>query len=254
MAAQIEAATKTPIRLDALTIEPSVQPRVAGLVADHVAALMACQEELPPIVVARQRGRLIPCDGLHRIASAQNLGLEEILAVVIDVPDDFDLRDLSFELNASHGLAFTMADRRAEAARLLRRDPSRADREIGRRAGITQPTVARIRSDLERSGTIEQTETRVGRGGYTYAVHPRDGAEADSGEQAEGRRLALFLARLAVSLERLNDHPGWPDNEGTLEALLEAFEEEDAYEILASFGSFGGELVGLATAAGWEPE
>lgn len=51
---------------DPHVVRPAVQPRVAGLVADHVAALMACHGYLPPIVVARRDGRLIPIDGLHQ--------------------------------------------------------------------------------------------------------------------------------------------------------------------------------------------
>lgn len=170
---------------------------------------------------------------------------------VVESPPDGDLRSLSFELNRQHGRALTLADRREEAGRLLRRHPDSSDREIGRQCGLAQPTVAKIRAALEAGAQIEQTTTRVGRGGYQYDVQPR---ESDSGPEAERRRLAAYLARLATTLERSNDYPAWTDAEAAAEAFVEFYDDEEVLEIIEMLGRNASDVVNVATYLGWEPE
>jgi hypothetical protein len=251
--AQIEAGVTIAVTLAEVTIDPSIQPRISGLNRDHVEALMSWQDELPPVLLARREGRLVLVDGFHRFARSQNLGEEEILAVVVDLPPDTDLRELAFELNRKHGLPLTLADCRAEAARQLRRTPEISDREVGRRCGLTQPTVAKVRRALEAGAEIEPTEIRVGRGGYRYSTQPREGRTAEAGEEAEHRRLGVSLCRLSVSLDRLGDLPAWTSPENAAACLAETYEEDDARGIVDSLGRGSVELLAVAKAGGFDP-
>jgi hypothetical protein len=218
------------LKLNDIVIDPALQPRVDGIDPAHVAVLQAVPESWLPIAGVVRDGRFVLLDGFHRYAAAQNLGLAEILAEVLSMPEDGDLRGRAFALNAGHGRQLTLPDRRAETGRQLRLHPERSDREIGRRCGLAQPTVAAIRAELERTAQIEQTPTRVGRGGYTYAVganpkqRPR-GELPDAGlgeivgdavgwlftsdERRDQRRIAQYLLRLAVSLEDQEELTSW---------------------------------------------
>ena len=243
---QIETNSRIAVKHAAITIDPSIQPRTAGVDRDHVEALLACEDELPPVVLARRDGSLVLFDGFHRFARSQNLGEDEILAVIVEVPADADLRELAFELNRKHGLRLTLADRREEAAHMLRKAPETSDREIGRHCGLTQPTVAKVRRALEAGAEIEPAGTRVGRGGYTYSTPSQSGGAAEAGEQAERRRLGVFLCRLSASMDRLWDHPAWKSPEEGAVCLVETYEEDDALEIIDSLGRGAGALLELA--------
>jgi ParB-like chromosome segregation protein Spo0J len=196
------------IELEKIVSDPALQPRTGGIDGGHVASLMESVQDWPPIAVVQVGGRTVLLDGFHRLAAAQNLGRTLIDATLVDSPADGDLRALAFVLNATHGRPLSLTDRRAEAARLLRRVAETSDREIGRQCGLSQPTVAKIRAELEAGAQIEQTEVRVGRGGYQYAVGSREGDEVLD-EQRERRRLAKFIARLAKTLNQSDDYPAW---------------------------------------------
>ena len=252
--AQFEAGVTMAVKVADVTIDPSIQPRISGLNRDHVEALMSWQDELPPVLLARREGRLVLVDGFHRFARSQNLGEEEILAVVVDLPSDTDLRELAFELNRKHGLPLTPADRRGEAARQLRRRPEISDREVGRRCGIAQPTVAKVRRSLEAGAEIEPTEIRIGRGGYRYSTQPREGRTAEAGEEAEHKRLGVSLYRLSVSMDRLWDLPAWTSPADAAVCLVESYEEDDARGIVDSLGRGSVGVLAVAKACGFDPE
>lgn len=216
--------------LDRITIDPALQPRVDGLDPDHVRALEAAYETWLPLIVVPLGGQHVLVDGFHRYAAAQNLGLDAAPVEIRDMPEDGDLKGLAFSLNAAHGRPLSLTDRRQEATRLLQLHPDWADREIGRRCGLAQPTVARLRDDLESSAQIEQTDVRVGKGGYTYTVGTNAkqrpagdlpdetlgerfggavGRVFTSEERRQQRQVASYLRRLAVALEDSDNLPGW---------------------------------------------
>jgi ParB-like chromosome segregation protein Spo0J len=234
-----------------LVILRELQPRTTGLDPEHVAALKESIEYFPPITVIERDGQLVLVDGQHRVAAAQELGLTRISARIIASPEDGDLHSLAFTLNALHGRPLTLPDRRAEAARLLRASPVTSDNEIAQHCSLAQPTVGKIRAALEAGAQIEQTTSRVGRGGYRYEIRPR---EPDSGPEAERRRLARYLVRLATTLERSNDYPAWTDAEAAAGALLEFSGEDEAPEIVEMLGRNASDVLALAAFLGWEPK
>ena len=234
--------------ISSIVIDLGLQPRTGGLDDDHVRTLEGAAESWPPLVVVVHEGRTVLVDGFHRYAAAQNLALESVAVRVLQLPSGGDLRGLAFQLNAVHGRPLTLQDRRAEAARLLLARPETSDREIGRQCGLSQPTVAKVRTDLEAGAQIEQTVTRVGRGGYTYATDPRDS------EQDERRRVALYLERLSRTLERCNDYPAWTSPEAAAECLTDYYDPEDAVEIVEMLACNCLEVFNVAIALGWDPD
>lgn len=235
--------------IDAIVVDLDLQPRTGGIDGEHVRALEESVEDWPPLSVVERAGRFVLVDGFHRLAAAQNLALDTVDVRVFPTPTDRDLRGLAFALNARHGRPLTLTDRREEAARLLVLVPTSSDREIGRRCGLSQPTVAKVRGALEAGAQIERTPTRVGRGGYTYAVQD---APATMTEEQEQRRLASHLYRLATMLERSHDYAAFPDAEAVVAALCAVYEDDDAVEIVDMLAEGARELVDLATACGWE--
>lgn len=166
---------------------------MGGIDTDLVRALEEVVDELPPLSVVELNGGLVLIDGWHRLAALQNQGRTQLAVIVLDVPVDDDVHRLAFELNASNGRPLSLDDRCAEAERELLATPTLSDREIGRRYGLSQPTVAKIRTGLESTALIEQTKNRAGKGGYRYEVRPSAAldeavAPAISGAQ---RRLAV---------------------------------------------------------------
>lgn len=260
---------------DRIGVNPELQPRVGGLDPSHVQTLQDVADSWPPLVVIQQGSQYLLIDGFHRFAAAQNLGLPTVPVSIIDSPTDGDLVALAFRLNAAHGRPLTLDDRRAFAARLLRQYPEWADREIGRRCGLASNTVGSLRERLEATAQIEQTDTRVGRGGYTYTAGTNErqrqpGELPDAGliEQAEDafgriftseerrqqRRITNYLQRLAVALEDQDGIEGWERAEDVVEACRLVLGDERATELGERLGWANRTVVDVAVALGYEDE
>lgn len=223
----------TDFSLSKITADTSFQPRTDGLDLSHVQALEAVPEAWPPLRVVREGDRCILVDGFHRFAAAQNLSLETVPVEILDPPGDGDLFGLAFALNAAHGRPLNLSDRRAFAARLLRASPEMSDREIGRRAGLAQPTVAKVRHDLEARDDIEPTENRVGRDGRSYRASQDQEPARQQGrmsltealasmftpaERRTQRKLVRYFERVADLLEEQENLDGF----GTIRAVADA--------------------------------
>src|SRR5450759_4499819 len=155
------------LALERIIVDPALQPRVGGLDAEHVAVLQENPDAWPPVVVVEDGGFIL-ADGVHRYAAAQNLGLKTIRAEVREAPADGDLRGLAFSLNAVHGRPLTLADRRAEAERVLRAGATISNLDVARRTALSPTTVATIREQLEAAEQILATDQRVSRSGVAY--------------------------------------------------------------------------------------
>lgn len=263
------------MHLTAITIDPLLQPRVEGIDPDHVRALEAVADAWPPLVVVQRDRSTILVDGYHRYAAAQNLGLSTVAVEVRELPEDGDLKGLAFSLNAAHGRPLTLQDRRNRATDLLRLHPDWADREIGRRCGLAQPTVAKLRTDLESTAQIEQTDVRVGRGGYTYTVGTNarqrpvgELPEAGIGERVNGamgrvftseerrrqRQVASYFKRLAVALEDGDDLPGWATASDAANACHLVLGDEASAQLGERLGRTSRNVLDVAIALGYDDE
>lgn len=259
----------------AITIDPALQPRVEGIDPDHVHTLEAVPDTWPPLIVIAWDGQHVLVDGFHRYAAAQNLGLETVPVEIREPPPDGDLHALAFALNAAHGRPLSLTDRRQEATRLLQNHPEWADREVGRRCGLAQPTVARLRYELETSAQIEQTDVRVGRGGYTYTVgtnakqRPSGGLPDEgigervsdmvgrvftSDERRQQRRIAGYFRRLAVALEDGDDLDGWEAATDAADACRLVLGGEGAADLGDRLGRASRNVLNVAIALGYDGE
>jgi len=252
------------VRIEELVIDPSLQPRVGGLDADHVRALEETPESWPPLKMVRQDDRYLLVDGYHRLEAANNLGLESIRVEVVDAPSDGDLHALAFALNAEHGRPLSLTDRRAFAESLLRAQPYLADREIARRCGLAANTVGAMRERLEESAQIEQTTERVGHGGYVYRPRREAGELPETDpmetlgelfaprERRRQRRIARYLERLAVALEDQYKLKAWETHEDAASACRAALDEERVAKLAQDLGSGAYNVLQVAIALGYE--
>ena len=254
-------------------IDPDLQPRVNGLDAEHVRELQEVSDSWLPLVVVEQDDKYLLVDGFHRYAAAQNLELESVPVKVVDVPADGDLFSLAFGLNAVHGRPLSLNDRRAFAGCLLQHHPEWSDREVGRHCGLSQPTVAGVRTKLEDSAQIEQTSTRVGAGGYTYTVganpkqrQPGEMPEASPlqslmetatkvftpAERSQQRKITQYFQRLAVALEDGNGLNGWDYAEDAANACHLVLGAEKAKALADKIGVHCQDILEVAVRLGYK--
>jgi ParB-like chromosome segregation protein Spo0J len=182
------------VAIPVLSLRPGDSPRLEGEDKAHVARLAQAETALPPILVDRRTMRVI--DGMHRLLAASLRGQETVDVEFFDgSADDAFLR--AVEVNVTHGLPLSLADRRAAAARIIASHPQMSDRAIGRAAGLAARTVAEIRR--RSTGGAPQLNARVGRDGR---VRPLSGAEG------RRRAAALLAERPDASLREVARRAG----------------------------------------------
>lgn len=154
------------LSLDAIRTDGGTQPRGA-LDADHVARLvesLAAGAALPPVVVFYDGADHWLADGFHRVSAHRAAGALEIAAEVRQGTRR-DAVLYSVGANATHGLPRSNADKRRAVETLLRDEEWArwSDREIARRAGVSQPFVSSLRATID-SG-FQSSDTRLERRG-----------------------------------------------------------------------------------------
>jgi ParB-like chromosome segregation protein Spo0J len=177
------------------SLVPADSPRQAGVDAAHARVLAEVPPgRLPPILVHRPTSRII--DGMHRLHAVSLRGDDTIRARLVDCSEERAFI-LAIELNISHGLPLSLADRGAAAARIVAAHPDWSDRAIGLVAGLSAKTVAGLRDRYP--GHSPEVSTRIGRDGR---VRPVNGAE--------GRRRAseVITARPSATLREIAKDAG----------------------------------------------
>ncbi|MCK2212407.1 streptomycin biosynthesis regulator [Actinomadura sp. ATCC 31491] len=145
-------------------------PRLTGIDEEHVLRLAERLVELPPILVHRQTMRVV--DGMHRLCAAVRAGRETVAACFFEGSEE-EAFVQAVELNVRHGLCLSLADRKAAAGRILAAFPELSDRAIAAKTGLSDKTVALIRSRCADVNS-EAQDGRVGRDGHHY---PTDSSE-----------------------------------------------------------------------------
>jgi ParB-like chromosome segregation protein Spo0J len=248
-----------------ITADSNFQPRIGGIDPEHVAELEPVSEHWPPLKVVQRGDRYLLVDGFHRLAAAQKRGLERVTVSLLEVPESEDLHALAFTLNAIHGSPLTLSDRRAFAGRLLRGHPDWSDREIGRRSGLVQPTVAKVRHDLEQQAQIPVTTARVGRDGRPYDATPQQRHKkitvsefleniVSRLDQNEQRRIVRYLEKLADLLEEQDTLEGFQTIKDAATACCAILGEEKSKELAERLGWSSGNIFEIARALGHRPE
>lgn len=252
------------LAVDRILVDPALQPRVGGLDAAHVTALQENPEAWPPLVVV-ERGGYVLVDGFHRCAASQNLGRETVRVEVRELPADGDLRALAFALNAAHGQPLTLADRRAEAERLLRADATISNLDVARRTALSPTTVATIREQMEAAEQIPATDHRVSRSGVAYTPSsPRQRGELPEDQttlterlftakdRREQRGLARYVERLCVALDDQYGFASWEGASDAAEACRAVLGDEDAADLGRRLGPAARNVLDVALALGYE--
>lgn len=153
------------VPVDALSVAES--PRIAGSSAEHIQVLAEAPEELPPIIVHRDTMRVI--DGVHRLHAAK-LRQQEQIAVRFFSGDADDAFVIAVKANIEHGLALSLAEREAAAARIVQSHGQWSDRMIASVSGLSPRTIGQIRA--RQDGESSQAAGRIGQDGR---VRPVDG-------------------------------------------------------------------------------
>ncbi|MEV4258891.1 ParB N-terminal domain-containing protein, partial [Spirillospora sp. NPDC049652] len=138
------------------SLRPADSPRLRGEDREHVFRLVGVETPLPPILVHRPTMRVI--DGMHRLRAAMLRGDTHIEAVYFD-GTAAEAFARAVELNITHGLPLTIADRRAAAARILAAEPESSDRAVAARTGLSARTVAAVRRS---TAQLPHSNARVG--------------------------------------------------------------------------------------------
>lgn len=159
------------VRLDRILVDGAIQPREAidpHTVEDYASAMQVDGwGSFPPLGLIDVGGpgesELVLFDGFTRYAAAQHAGLEQCLATIGNGTRD-DAQWCALQANRHNGQRLNQADKR-RAIRMALTHPNgrrRSDRHIADLIGCSHRTVARVRSDLEDTGQIAQSRTRVG--------------------------------------------------------------------------------------------
>jgi len=255
--------------LNQITIDPALQPRVNGLDDDYVKALQEVIEFCPPIRAVKKDGAkndvYILIDGFHRFAAMQNISLAKTIVEIIDVKNGDDLFALAYIFNNAHGLPLTLNDRRAYAGKLLKAHPDWADREIGRRCGLMQPTVAKVRQELEQKASIPVVTERIGRDGQKYAVPPKK--QADKAQsikvvhqnitpagRASQRQITSYLMKLADLLEEQDELPDFKTLHDAAQACHDVLGDKLASALADRLGWTSYDILQIAKLLGYRKE
>jgi len=140
-------------------------------VGDGGVVLDPLGEAWPPVTVFHDGESYWLADGFHRVAAAERAGIEAFQAKI----ERGELREAikySLSANRGHGIRRTNQDKRFAVERALQDGEwgMYSDNQLARLCGISAPTAAKYRRQLEDKGAIEPTTTRIGADGEVYDV------------------------------------------------------------------------------------
>lgn len=168
----------TTLELSQIRTDGGTQSRTSmyGHVVYEYADAMKEGVRFPPITVFFDGTDYWLADGFHRLSATKEAGFKEIIADVKEGTQR-DAVLYSVGANATHGLMRTTMDKRKAVETLLKDEEwgKWSDREIARRAGVDNKTVARYRALL--SEEIPRMDRQITRNGTTYTMKQRHWSE-----------------------------------------------------------------------------
>lgn len=169
------------LRVSEIRRDGGTQPRAAmdGDLVTEYAEAMEAGATFPPVTVYYDGAVYWLADGFHRVTAVERLGWYEIPAEVRQGTRR-DAVLASVGANATHGARRTNADKRRAVMALLEDDEwgRWSDREIGRRALVSNRFVSNLRAELLSVNGSQIEERRVERGGTEYTMKPGRAAPA----------------------------------------------------------------------------
>lgn len=172
---------------DEIRTDGGTQTRAAisgDVVAEYADLIGPNDWPFPPVTVFYDGSEYWLADGFHRVAAARRANEREKMRQSIPVEvrqgTQRDAVLWSAGANAAHGLRRTNEDKRRAVLRLLEDGEwgQWSDREIGRRCGVSQPFVSKLRAELSDNGYQIEDERKVNRGGTVYTQRRPSTAKA----------------------------------------------------------------------------
>lgn len=140
------------IPLSSIEVDNELQPRVVmdQAAIDDYSEAMKAGDTFPPITVFDDGKTKWLADGWHRYYAAEKAGRDEIEAD-IKQGSRRDALLFSISANTKHGLRSSRADKRRSVMTLLADSEwsTLSDRELAKLAGVTHPTIAKYRAEVE---------------------------------------------------------------------------------------------------------
>lgn len=125
-----------------------------------------------------KRGVLVPIefdeagsilDGHHRFRVCQELGIKNYPRVVRSFSSEEEKEEHVVTLNVRRR-HLNSEQKRKWAEWFLKRHPEWSNRKVASEVGLTDPTVAKVRNNLESTGEVQKFSTRVGRDGKAQSA------------------------------------------------------------------------------------
>lgn len=183
-----------------------------GLVAQYKETIQDILS-VTPIEVYKIDGNYVLTDGFHRLAAAQQFGLDVVPSLVRE-GSMYDARAAACVANLQHGKPLTRKERKKAICEYIKLKVKLSNVVIAKVIGISDVTIGKYRRELEAAGEIEPQEKRIS----------ADGKERPS----ETTSIISTSKKLGVEdIEEVNSFDEWFDDH----ALC-----GDAFEIMPTIG------------------
>lgn len=147
-----------------------VMPPLSDSEYESLKASIAEKGVIVPIVFDED-GNVI--EGHHRLQVCEELGIEDFPYETREGLSEEEKVLLAYQLNTNRR-HLTPDQMQSLVADVLHRFPQKSNREIARLLGISHPTVAKYRKQLEAMGQVVKLTTREGADGKEYPVSDHD--------------------------------------------------------------------------------
>lgn len=164
---------------------------------EEYAEAMAAGAQFPALKAIGEQHALYIYDGYHRGQAAQKTGLPLLVSVKPGTKAEAEW--LALAANQEHGLRRSNADKQKIVRLALAHDfgAKLSDRQLAAHCGVSHPTVARIREEMEATGKIYQSATRIG----------ADGREINVGNIGSSLSIVQLESKVREWLRQKGDAP-----------------------------------------------
>lgn len=164
---------------------------------EEYAEAMAAGAQFPALKAIGEQHTLYIYDGYHRGQAAQKTGLPLLISVKPGTRAEAEW--LALAANQEHGLRRSNADKQKIVRLALAHDfgAKLSDRQLAAHCGVSHPTVARIREEMEATGKIYQSATRIG----------ADGREINVGNIGSSLSIVQLESKVREWLRQKGDAP-----------------------------------------------
>ncbi len=167
---------------DDMVLDAKCQTRPGGLNEEHVLTLQDAirdGRELPPLMAVRNEdGAFHLYDGWHRLEAYLRESVEEFQVSACD--GDAELaRLLACGANLPHGLKLSRDEIRQQVMLGIERGRNKSDRELAAILGVSHPTIAKYRREMQEDASASAETTSAPDDGGNFTTPPPVGRDSD---------------------------------------------------------------------------